>query len=332
MKKTLFFLIAIIPSLVSAQMDEFYVARDDASAYLKHYLNPAFNGLMYALNSGWYSQSKTHKTLGFDMSLSFSLAFVPESEQYFRFNPDEYQYLSQNGSDVLPTVAGGSTGETLKYHSGTTDYDIDALDGLKDEWEAMSLPVFIPAPMVQTSLGLPLHTDVIVRFFPKTTKEHLSFYVLGGGIKHDLTPYLKKEKSSFNIAAVVVANRISLTYLPDNFDIQGSDQRLNMLLNTFMVQVLAGVHFKLINFYGGIGYVSGNTSVRILGNYEFDVDDNGSISSDEIVTDPLQLSFVQSGIKSTIGARINLGPLKIFGDYSLQKYQTVTAGLAISIR
>lgn len=319
--------------MVSAQIEELFVARDDASVYIEHYMNPAFNGLMYALNSGWYSQSKTHKKLGFDLSFSSSLAFVPESEQSFQFNPNEYQHLSVSGSGTLPTVTGENTEDILTYHTSVADVNINALDGFGKNWmESFFIPIAIPAPMVQASMGLPFHTDVIVRFFPKTSNKDVSFNMFGGGFKHDLTHYFTKEESTFNMSAIVAANRISVTYTPQNTNISGSGQKTNMHLNTFMAQAVAGVHFKLINFYGAVGYVSGNTAIDVRGNYEFDIDNNGSISSDEVITDPFQLRFAQSGVKSTLGARVNLGPVKIFGDYSFQKFNTLTAGLAISFR
>jgi hypothetical protein len=105
-----------------------------------------------------------------------------------------------------------------------------------------------------------------------------------------------------------------------------------MQINSYTLQVIGDIDLKIINFYLGMGYTTGNTNLDALGTYEFDFDDNGTIESDEIITDPIKLDFAISGVKTTIGTRLNLGPVKIFGDYTLQKYSSITVGLALSIR
>ena len=52
----------------------------------------------------------------------------------------------------------------------------------------------------------------------------------------------------------------------------------------------------------------------------------------ETISNPVNLDFEANGIRTTLGARLNLGPIKIFGDYTFQKFNTLSAGLAISIR
>jgi hypothetical protein len=44
------------------------------------------------------------------------------------------------------------------------------------------------------------------------------------------------------------------------------------------------------------------------------------------------MDFDTSGARVTLGARLNIGFFKIFGDYSVKEYNTITAGIAFSFR
>ena len=52
----------------------------------------------------------------------------------------------------------------------------------------------------------------------------------------------------------------------------------------------------------------------------------------ETLIDPVSVDFDASGVRATIGTRLNLGFFKIFGDYTIQEYNTITAGIAFSFR
>ena len=71
------------------------------------------------------------------------------------------------------------------------------------------------------------------------------------------------------------------------------------------------------------------------GTYELEYNTNDPAPNDtktETLTDPINLKFDATGIKATLGTRLSLGFFKIFADYSLQEYNTATAGIAFSFR
>ncbi len=337
MKKIILALLFItFSNMVNAQLEAIFAARDDAAIYTKQYLNPAMNGIMYNLNNGWYSSGKTHKKLGFDLTVFASTSMVPDKDKFFQFIASDYNYLSiSSGSSQLPTVAGGTTNTVLEANNGSDSITFDAVDGLGGEWPTdFFIPVSVPTPMVQLGLGLTGKTDIKLRFFPKTTNQGVSFGLLGIGIQHDLTQYFKAldKIPMLHISGLGAFTRANLIYTPDNTDISGSNQRMEMHINAYTLQAIGDINLKIIDVYLGMGITSGSTNLDALGTYEFDFNDNGSIENDEIITDPIQLDFAITGVKTSIGARINLGPVKIFGDYTLQKYPSLTAGLALSIR
>lgn len=326
----LFFLLTFT---AKAQIEYIFAAQDDASAYVEHYLNPVINGLMYDLSNGWYSRAKAHEKFGFDFSFTASVAMIPSDEQYFQFIASDYNNLTiGSGSSELPTIAGSETATELEINVEDNLFSIDALDGHGDKWlKEFFIPIAIPTPMIQAGIGLPLNTDLKIRFFPNTEREGIAFNLLGIGIKHELSQYFQKgDKNLFTLSGLAAFTKVNVTYTPDNIEIPGNDQALTMSFNTYTAQAIAGVNLKIVNFYAGFGYVGGSTDLGVKGTYEFDLDDNSTV--DVTVTDPIDLNFTMSGFKTTLGTRFNLGPVKIFGDYTFQKYPSITAGVAFSLR
>ncbi|MFT5953341.1 MAG: hypothetical protein ACI8QD_000177, partial [Cyclobacteriaceae bacterium] len=83
---TLSFVMAASSAFSQINFDTFLEAGvEDANTMLGNYLEPAFIGLGYGLNSGWYNTGKPHKLLGFDITTGVSLATVPTDARFFTF-------------------------------------------------------------------------------------------------------------------------------------------------------------------------------------------------------------------------------------------------------
>ena len=79
-KLVLFFaLITATQFTHSQELESILLASEDASRLTQGYVNPVMKGLMYSMNSGWYTTAKTHKTLGFDFTISANASFVPRN-------------------------------------------------------------------------------------------------------------------------------------------------------------------------------------------------------------------------------------------------------------
>jgi hypothetical protein len=322
---------------MQAQLEEVFSARDDAQTYLNHYLSPVMNGLMYNLNNGWYHTGKTHDKWGFDLTLTASVSMIPEAEKMFVFEASEYNYLTlSSGSNELPTAAGSTTTSVLQATNDEGDsVTFDALQGVGNKWPSnFFIPVSVPTPMIQVGVGIPSGTDVKLRYFPKTTNDELSYSLMGIGIQHDLTQHLKflDKIPTLHISALGSFTQAQLTYTPTESPVEGEGQRMEMKVGTYTLQVIGDIDLKLVNFYLGMGYTGGATNIDALGTYQYDYDENGSFEADETVTDPMHLNFEINGFKTTAGVRFSLGPVRVFADYTLQKYPAIAAGLAFSIR
>lgn len=308
------------------------------------------------LNSGWYHTGKTHKKYGFDFTINATASFVPDNKKRFLFRNSDYNVLelaSGNSQEYLPTVMGQTTnkqidvkipldasGNIIPPGSGIipTSYKVarfDALDGIEDE-----LPVAaVPSPMIQIGFGLPSKTDFKVRFVPTIGSDEVKFNLIGIGLQHNILQYFKLDKvTPFDLSVLGAFTTSTTTYTPKDGTIPGRNQETTFKINAYTIQVVGNVDLKVINFYAGLGYSSGNSSVLVKGTYEFQYDVKdvfGTVINtiNEEITDPINIHYKMSKqLKATLGMRLNLSVVKLFADYSFQDYGTLNAGVAISFK
>jgi hypothetical protein len=325
--------------------------KEDASRYLGDYMEPVFKGLITNLNSGWYHSGKTHKLLGFDITLNATVSIVPKKDKTFLFNNTDYTVLALNGgatSSNLPSVMGKETTQKIDVIIPNTDINgvvipnefkvatFDALNGIEGE-----LPIAaIPSPMVQFGIGLPTKTDLKIRFIPNVGNKDVKYNLIGIGFQHNLLQhFLKLDKVPIVDLSILGAyTNSTVVYNSDSNLIPGSNQETTIKVNAYTAQLVGNVNLKVINFYAGLGYTAGDASIKIKGTYDFsyDIQDNfgntiGNVT--ETVTDPIDIDYkMASGVKATIGMRLNMAWFKFFADYSIQEYNTINAGIAFSFR
>jgi hypothetical protein len=195
----------------------------------------------------------------------------------------------------------------------------------------------MPAPSVQFTLGLPSKMDVSIRMVPKIGENDVKGQLLGIGLKKDITSLFGViEKTPLNVSLFAAYTTMNVDYdLQNDSSINGANQLAEFKLNAYTVQAIASLNFPVINFYGGIGYNGGTSSLNIKGTYKLEYKTNQPPPNDtfeETVTDPISQNFEANGFRTTLGTRLNLGPVKLFGDYTIQEYNTISLGLAVSIR
>ena len=330
---------------LAQELETILLAADDASKLMQGYLNPASKGLMYSMNGGWYTTAKTHKVLGFDLTISANGSFVPSADEMFAFIPSEYQFLSlPNNETSIPTVMSDNDVSTMVDVSvpvGDGTFKVASFEmpgGITEELPAN----VVPSPMVQAGIGLPLHTDLKIRFAPTVTySDDFEANLLGIGLQHNLMQYIGPlDKLPLSLSVLAAFTKIDATYNIGDEAADGvsvTNGSAGFELNTWTAQLLGSLDFKIVTIYGGLGYNSGKTNLKMKGTYNlsYDIDDgNGNIigSVDESITDPIDLEFEADGFRGTIGTRLNLAWFKIFADYTLQEYNTATFGIAFSFR
>lgn len=342
MNRSILLLFLIVPFLGNAQdIEQFLLAgTEDASKLTENYVSPVAKGFMYGLNNGWYSTSRTHKKLGFDITFVANLAKVPTKDEVFTFVGSDYSNISLQsgaGSSQIQTLMGGNNSETLlaRIDAGGGTFDVAEFsvpDGIGED-----LPMnAVPTATLQIGVGIPgIDADLKVRYLPKVGTSDLDVGMFGIGIQKDLSKIFKIDKTPISISALLAYTKLTAEYdIQGDSGFDGSGQMMEFATNAYTFQVIAGANLKIIEFYGAVGYNTAKMDVDIKGTYELEYTDvNTSIGGDAgTLTDPVSVEFDASGIRATLGTRLNLGFFKIFGDYTIQEYNTITGGIAFSFR
>lgn len=343
--------ICTLPLKTTAQNESdiagFLEAGPDASKLFEAYLTPIIKGASYGMAGGWYNTAKPHKTLGFDLGVTMSLAFVPTSENFFdpsKLGLQNTTYvggkpMSDPGTDpasydpsVRPSTIFGPKSKT--QYTSTVDgqnYTFGGPEGFDMKKEIGFAGV--PVPMAQLGIGIVKNTDIKVRFVPKTEVEGNSISVFGLGIMHDIKQHVPGIKMlPFDLSALVAYSTITgssdLSNNNNNSGPVSDNGELNYKFNSWVLQALISKKISVLTGYAGIGYSIVNTKFDVTGDYELYSDG----AETRNVTDPIDIDFKNNSLRLTVGMRLKLGPVFLNGDYTIQKYNTLTVGFGFAVR
>jgi len=349
MKKLILLTALIVSSFTTQAQDiqNFLVLGGDGVNLLESYLRPAFEGTISNLNNGWYRTAKTHKVLGFDITLNASFASVPNNQQTFTFNNSNSSNLNLKGktSAELPTVFGGNTDEVFvvtqrfdgsgnEVTTGGTlaEFELDAFDGISENLDLGDIGTdSAPLAMIQAGIGLPFKTDVSVRYSPEIGGDAFKTNLIGFGIKHNILQYfpIAKRVPFVDVSLFYGYTKITNDYFPS------AGQSIEFETTAKTAELLASVDLKIINIFVGLGYSKGESTVDFNGDYSFEFQDpNSSQTFTKTVTEEElpSIKFDVDEFKTTAGLSLNLAFFKIYGSYTLQEYNAVNAGIAFSFR
>lgn len=349
MKRIIIFIVLVFSVQWGSKAQEFeslLLAADDASLLTQRYLNPAAKGLMFSMNDGWATTARIHEKFGFDITIGINASFVPNADKTFAFMTSEYDYISlPNGETELNTVMGqNNEGTKVDISISNEDGTYRANGFTMPRGITKDLPInAVPAPMVQVGFGLPFKTDIKVRFVPSLNyDDDLKASLTGFGLQHDLTQYFGVvQKLPLSVSILGAFTTMNVAYGINNKNaidhVTVNNGEAEFKLNTWTIQALASLDFRWVTFYGGVGYNSGKTTMKMKGDYilTYDIEDsNGTYlgTATESVSNPINLGFNADGMRANLGARLNLGIFKLFADYTLQEYNTATLGIALSVR
>jgi hypothetical protein len=287
----------------------------DAQILADAYVAPLGQSLTYSLNSGWASSAKTHKKLGFDLTIGTAFPSVSDAAKKFDINSLGLIRLDYDQS-TANTVFGG--GDPTLFRESITQAEFKLPGGFEEDLIFNSLPV----PYVQAGIGLFFKTDVMVRYLPKIDVKGFEIDLIGVGLKHNLMQHFGLlDKLPLNLSLLASYSRVNGSY---SLSETNQDQKLTIGVDTFLVQTLASLDFPIISVVGGFGYGKGDASMHMLGDYRAEFPGT--------TVDPLSSENSFSGTHALIGVRANLLFLKIFANYTLQEFNTLTAGFSFNFR
>lgn len=312
-------------------------SENDRSLLFKEYLNPLVTSVNFGMSSGWSHTAKTHKKLGFDITVSLNSFIIPSSAE--RFATSEFSSLSSS-AEYLPTVLGANTNETI-YVSITGDTDIIpnnlntsffAPSGIKED-----LPLnMLITPNVQLGLGLPFKTDLIIRYIPTRSSKNTSFKLKGIGLKHDLLQHFgpAEKVPLLNLSLLAAYSNYNIAYnIQKTSNLSGFDQSASIKMENYLLQLLSSIDVKLITLYAGVGFSKSLSNLNLLGTYNlnYSIADSTQVYTLS-VSDPLRVKWEKESMNAKAGISFNFPGIKIFTDYTFQEYNSFSVGFSIGFR
>lgn len=303
----------------------------DGNKLLESYLEPMFTGFGYGLNSGWYNTGRPHKSLGFDITVNANLAYVPSSAEYFTIDESDFQNLStapaENEQTKFPTIMGPNLNADdipyLVFNEGTEDeISITSPTGLGMK-EAIGMNA-VPAPSAQIGIGIYKGTELKLRLIPEQTfgeeGEEFSTKMFGIGVMHDVKQWIPGIKNlPFDLSGFFGYTKMTNQF---SFNADAPDQIGQFNASGTTLQGIISKKLAILTAYAGVGFMTSKVDFKLLGTYD-------ELPNDP---DPIDIQYKSGGLRANAGLRLKLLIFTFHAEYALQKYNTLTAGVGLSIR
>ena len=314
--------------------DLFVAGVNDAERFANAYLAPVSEAAIFSISNGWYNTADAKPLGGFEISIVGNLTGFKnkDDKKSFILDPNDYENLDfvTNPGQARPVSTG------LGDIEGVIVVVEDDTSLFREEFELPSGLAaedfnFIPSGYIQASVGLIKGLEVKARFLPKIKfDDDADIGMFGAGIQYEFTKLLPADK----VLPVAISAVIGYTNLSGEYDftdagvIAGSNQRLDASFKTWNFSAVVSTRkIPVINFYGGIGYITGSSDIDLLGTYEA----NGPFLPITI-TDPFTVSQDANGVSANLGTKIKLGFFRINAEYNFSEFSTFTFGLNFGFR
>ena len=317
-----------------SQLESLLLAGDkDRNSLFQGYFQPALESSIHALNTGWFSSAKIHRKLGFDFKISLNIVKISEQSEVFDIS--NLNYITSN-SNTIPTIFGTNKGEELTVTIPE--------DGIRPELSSKfispggvkeSLPFNVVAlPNLQLSVGVPLNSEITLRYVPSYNQNSVVFSSYGVGLKHNLIKYLGliDKVPGLNISLFGSYSNLELTYS----NMGGENENSSFNVSAYNALILSSFDAKLIEIYSGFGYSGGNSALTVNGKYDLSYNTsvsgeyyNFSIGGDKPI---INTEFEKKKLIFNLGLKFKLAFLHTFLDYTFSDIDTISAGLAFSFR
>lgn len=305
---------------------------DDAQRFSADYLAPASEGLAFGINNGWFNNAKAPKKYGFEISIIGNASFIKDKKKAFNLNVADYnniRFANNSPSKMVATALGQNDPDVIVFIT----YD-DPLFGNQEV--SLILPTgigseninLIPTAFLQASFSPFKGTLLKGRFFPKVNTDDVEVGFYGLGIQQEFTTWLPAEA----VFPVAISGLVAYTHLDGSYNftdgqyVRGENQQIDTEVNTLLFELLVGTRLKIINFYGGLGYMNGKSTTDLLGTYRVT---DGLLFSQDIVN-PFSVVQDVSGVRATVGANLKLGFFSLNADYTLAEFDSASVGLNFS--
>ena len=308
------------------------MAVEDANKFTENYLSPGNNALGLNLSNAWFNSAKA-KTLGnFEISLVSNISLVNDDQRTFMLNEADYEMLRfQNGPSRQ--LVGNALGENnpdigakavFERNGIPAEVDFDLPQGL-----ANSGLNFVPGAMIQASVGLIAGFEIKGRYLPEVKYDDIKAKLFGVGLKHEFTSWLPlNEDFPFYISGFIGYNNFNTSLeVKTDYVVENDQQWFDSDINSWNYSALVSTKFSTFNFYGSIGYINTTSTSDMIGTYRIDAES----LNDQVFKDPISINSNANSLQAVLGFKLDIGFFKVNGQYSFQKYNTLSLGLNFEI-
>jgi len=210
---------------------------------------------------------------------------------------------------------------------------------------------YVPSPMIQAGIGLIKGTEVMVRYLPNIKYKENEIGLWGVGGKHSLKQWIPglKKLPALELSVMYGYTRlhtfvdvkiepgdINASELPGSTSSDWDNQYLKILTQVHTANLLVSANLPVVCFYGGLGFVTTQTNLKLEGDYP-SVYLDGITPSVQALVDPINMEIrnQDGGVtkpRFNAGIRLKLAVVTLHADYSWANYSVLSAGLGISIR
>jgi hypothetical protein len=322
-------------SLANAQINSSSAiagAKEDIQFLSQGYLSPFADAISYSMSNGWYNTAKVRKTFRFEISLAPSVSFVPTEMKSFTVNNSDLKSLElvDPANNETPTVFGDdSPGIELRYSD-------PRFAGLVSSTFKMPAGIgrgIMPMAGVQGGVGLPYDFELKARFIPKSGIAFISGSEVsqwGLALKHDLKHFLPKGKLlPFSLSAFAAYS--SLNYDQELEPGSGNDKKLTLEASSLVTRLLISKKLLFITFYAGAGYNFNESTINMLGTYEY-IDPTNILNPEQQITNPVSFSSdASSGFAGNIGLRLKFLLIgMVSADYTFGQFNALSLNVGLS--
>ena len=301
-----------------------------ATELIERYMNPLGEGLTYGLTGGWYSSARVSKPWSIDLAVVTNGSYIPAEKKQFILDTNDFGNLTTDLGEAavsLPTALGGGDFDAVVFIAQVEGETIqfDAPAGL-----GLLYLNFLPSAFIQAKVGLPKYTEAGIRFFPKLDLgNELDLGIFGLGAQHEFTRWFKGlDNKALAFSFFAAYTRLDAEYkLGQSEVVTGEDQRAEFRVNTLLMELVGSTTFKVLNFYGGIGYLVGETRTKLAGTYEIDL-----LVDSLRLQDPISANGSNSGIRANLGAKLTLNWFSLNAAYTFQGFNNLSFGMHFKIK
>jgi len=259
-----------------------------------NYLQPFADAFSANLNSGLFHNARLKK-MGFQIYLGLETQMAPiGSDKKTMTASTQGDFFPSTTVNDVPTVFGSTEGKKVTDSQSGLTYVFPG--GLDLDWVPLATP--------QLTIGSVFGTDLTLRYFTTSQFDDVGdIDLFGWGIRHSIDQYLP------------LPINLTVGYYHQTFKI---GDYMDAASNLISLQTSYSIPFLTI--YGGLGYESGSMDIA----YEFE-DAAGK-------TQDIRFDLTPSNsMRMTLGLGLNLGPVKLHGDYNLASQSTFSVGMGIGI-